>query len=339
MNKILWIFIILTLIIIIYIFYNYDKYIRVIPNFISINNKQKIKLLNTPLTPLKAKLFNFKKDKKLPSFYLTNPNFLSPVRDQGDCGACWAFVTTSLLSNSITKRIFKFGKNLSVQELLTCFNPINNGCNGAEPEKVLEWLEKTQFKLSINDEYNPKSPKECIKMAEIDGIRVQKDSVISLCKYIDDESQVIKDQNKLSQNIYNMKRFIIEKGSIYATISVYSDFLKFNGNKIYMKDSNDFLGGHAVEIIGWCDKNIDIRKNFNEYGYWICKNSWGKDWSSKYDFPGYFAIRMGFNESGIESRCGSAEPNVNYISRNVTPKNFSIESYPEYVREILLRKK
>lgn len=337
MNKILCSFIILTLIIIIYIFYNYDKYIRMIPTFISINNKQKIKLLNTPLTPLKAKLYTFKKDKKLPNFYLYNPYLLSPVRDQGDCGACWAFVITSMLSDSITKRIFKFGKNLSVQELLTCFNPLQNGCNGAEPEKVLEWLSKSQFRISINNEYNPKNSKECINMAEKDGIRVQKDSVVSLCQYIEDESQIIKEKSKLLQNIYNMKRFIIENGPIYATISVYSDFLKHNGNKVYIKDSNEFLGGHAVEILGWSNKRTDVRENFKE-GYWICKNSWGKDWSSKYDFPGYFAIRMGYNECGIESRCGSASPNVNSISNDFAPKNFIIESYAEYVREILLKK-
>jgi len=46
---------------------------------------------------------------------------------------------------------------------------------------------------------------------------------------------------------------------------------------------------------------------------------------------------MGFNESGIESRCGSAEPNVEYIDENLVSKNFIIESYPEYVREILLK--
>jgi C1A family cysteine protease len=318
-----------------YIFYNYDKYIRVFPAFISLKDRNKIKIINTPLYPLKAKLIKFKTYKKMPDFYLYNPDFLSPVRDQGDCGACWAFVITSMLSDSITKRIFNFGKNLSVQELLTCYDVTNNGCHGAEPEKVLEWLSESEFKIGINDNYTPENSNKCKKFAE-KGISIKKDSVVSICEYIKDESQ-IKDDKKILENIYNMKRYILEEGPIYCTISIYQDFIELNGDRIYIKNSNIFLGGHALEIIGWCDKNIDIRKNFNE-GYWICKNSWGKDWSSKYDFPGYCAIRMGFNECGIESRCGSAKPNVKYVSKTLEPKNFIIESYKDYVEEILLKK-
>ena len=287
-----------------------DKFERIFPPF-DIPDTIIKTLVTTPLKPLSSPLKQFTTGEELPNIYLYDPDSLSPVRNQKNCGACWAFVIASMISDDITVRITNFGKNLSVQELLSCY-PSTEGCEGADPEDVLKWLSSSQYKIGISDEYLEFDNDLC-KSYSIYGIPLKKDSVKSLCTFIDIESsETLIDNKILLQNIYNMKMKIRNKGPIYATISIYNDFFSFLGNEIYIKNSNSFIGGHAIEIIGWCDKGIDLRKNFKNYGYWICKNSWSKKWANKYDFPGYFAIRMGYNECGIESRTGCAEPNVQF---------------------------
>jgi len=49
-------------------------------------------------------------------------------------------------------------------------------------------------------------------------------------------------------------------------------------------------GGHAVKLVGWgVDKGVK---------YWKVANSWNPYWGEK----GYFRIRRGNNEGGIESQ-------------------------------------
>ena len=68
----------------------------------------------------------------------------------------------------------------------------------------------------------------------------------------------------------------------------------------------------------------------------MCKNSWGKDWAKEYDFPGYFAIRMGYNECGIESRCGGANPDVKFLLRDkLTLGNLVFTDYKTYIKNLL----
>jgi len=310
------IFIIFVILLIIFVYKKFkkDRFERIFPPLDLPDNIVTI-LTNTPLKPLSSPLKIFQQNQKLDNIYIYDPDNLSPVRNQKDCGACWAFVLTSMLSDDITVRIINFGKNLSVQELLTCY-PYTEGCQGADPEDVLKWLSRSNFKLGINDEYIQSDNGECKNFAD-NGVPIVKNSVKSLCTYINIESSESLINNQiLLKNIYNMKMQIKNNGPIYATISVYDDFFEFSGNEIYFKKNDIFIGGHAVEIVGWCNKGVDPRKNFKDYGYWVCKNSWGKKWSNKYIFPGYFAIRMGYNECGIESRTGCAEPNVDFLLPN-----------------------
>ena len=323
--------IVFSIAILLYYIYNKDNFRMILPPLKFQDASELIYILyeyNTSLSPLKSRIKDYKKSDIMPEIFIYNPLIITPVRDQKNCGACWAFVIASLLADYISVKIVTFKKNLSVQELLSCY-PNTDGCEGANVEDVLKWLEKSQFKISINDNYEPVNRNKCVKFSKI-GINIMENSVISLCKFINTESKINKkDQVTLEQNIYNMKSYILNKGPIYSTISIYSDFPTFNGLGVYKTNSTDFLGGHALEIIGWCDAGVDLRDEYKE-GYWVCKNSWGSDWAKLYDYPGYCAIRMGYNECGIESRAGAAEPDVLYLKRNSNVTNIlTITSFPQ----------
>ena len=316
---------------------NYKKGFKTFPVIVNFDFQHYYRVV-TPLKPLLSPIKAFEKDKVLPKIYIYNPKYFSPVRNQGRCGGCWAFVICSLLSDNVTIKTFKFGKNLNVQQLLSCY-PSGGACEGEAPEDALMWLSKTNFKLSIDNKYL-----QVITDCEFTntGISVKKNSVRSLCKYI--KRECITDPTKeetglLNENIYNMKMQLLKYGSFFGSINVYQDFFNFKGNKAYTKTSNDKIGGHAITIVGWCDKGVDKRDGFED-GYWVCKNSWGDRWASEYEFTGHFAIKMGSNECGIESRSGCAESNVDYDnSDKQIPSYLVYNNYIELLKYIIQQKK
>ncbi len=71
---------------------------------------------------------------------------MRPVRNQGQCGSCWAYASAasieSLLSIAMVNTV-----ELSTQNLVDC-NLKNNGCNGGFASKCKKLYEK-HFKLKI----------------------------------------------------------------------------------------------------------------------------------------------------------------------------------------------
>lgn len=105
-----------------------------------------------------------------------------------------------------------------------------------------------------------------------------------------------------------MRIELVKNGPIAVGFEVYDDFMSYAGG-VYTHDSetlhqtgdgfNPFeLTNHAVLIVGYGKDKI------SGHNYWIVKNSWGTEWGLK----GYFLIRRGTDECGIESLAVAATP-------------------------------
>merc|ERR1719382_1813653 len=92
-----------------------------------------------------------------------------------------------------------------------------------------------------------------------------------------------------------IQRMIMTGGPVETAFTVYSDFENYAGG-IYHHVSGSMAGGHAVKMVGWGVEN--------GVKYWKVANSWNPYWGEK----GYFRIRRGNNEGGIEDGITASSP-------------------------------
>lgn len=236
----------------------------------------------------------FLKAVPLPEQFKLLPEQILPSRDQGSCGSCWAFAITSSIADRIA--IMSQGKikiQLSPQDLLDCVRTESTqGCDGGWPPDAFDYLMKTAVVEQDKYPYEMKQNPDCKK---VDGGFKAK---VREVYYITEENTVVGSE-KHKANIENIKQNIFQHGPVVAGIKVYPDFNNYDGKTIYEPaPGQKEEGGHAIEIVGW-------GKNQNGENYWICKNSWGEGWGGGKDIgdpdqKGYFFMKMGINNCGIE---------------------------------------
>jgi len=97
----------------------------------------------------------------------------------------------------------------------------------------------------------------------------------------------------------SIKQDIYDHGSVEVAFSVYEDFLTYKVG-VYHHVTGSYLGGHAVKVIGW---GVQPESGTP---YWIVVNSWNETWGDK----GYFLIKRGNNECGVEGGATAGLPVV-----------------------------
>merc|ERR1712146_354560 len=97
----------------------------------------------------------------------------------------------------------------------------------------------------------------------------------------------------------DIQKAIMAGGPVETAFTVYTDFANYVSG-IYHHVSGSVEGGHAVRIVGWGVENG------NKY----CKaaNSWNPYWGEK----GYFRIKRGNNEGGIEDQAVASAPDAKW---------------------------
>jgi len=201
------------------------------------------------------------------------PTCIHPILNQADCGSCWAFGASESLSdraciatNGATNVV------LSPEDLVSC-DTGNMGCQGGYLNAAWSFMENQGIvTLSCfpytagNDDEAPPCQNTCD-----DGTKwtVYK----------------AKASGALSAN--QGKSEIFTNGPIETAFDVYEDFMNYTSG-VYIQHSNQFLGGHAVKVLGW--------GALNGVSYWLAQNSWGTSWG----MSGYFMIgtgQCGFDQS------------------------------------------
>lgn len=90
---------------------------------------------------------------------------------------------------------------------------------------------------------------------------------------------------------------IMNNGPVEGAFMVYEDFVNYKEG-VYQHVAGKLLGGHAIRILGWGVEN--------DVPYWLVANSWNTDWGDN----GYFKIKRGNDECGIEGQISAGLPRV-----------------------------
>lgn len=79
-------------------------------------------------------------------------NTITKVKNQGQCGACWAFCVIENLESMVAIKTNKL-EEFSVQELIDCAGYGNEGCNGGDMCTLLKWMSEMKVKVVKEKEY------------------------------------------------------------------------------------------------------------------------------------------------------------------------------------------
>ena len=87
-----------------------------------------------------------------------------------------------------------------------------------------------------------------------------------------------------------MRRELLAHGPLQVAFQVFADFHSYrSGTYVRTPSAAGPNGGHAVKIVGWGEDAAGVP-------YWTVANSWSATWGN----GGFFNIRRGTNECGIE---------------------------------------
>ncbi len=237
----------------------------------------------------------------LPSSFSWMSNGVTPIKDQGNCGACWAFSTVGPLESQILLQ--GCGTvDLSEQYLISCNVQGWNCPNGGWFAHDYHMNQSGQDNnvpgavLAADDPYAA-TDAPC-------GGTYNHPYRITNWAYVGSESAV-PGTDAIKQAIYTY-------GPVSVAVCAQELFQNYSGGVFNTSEScgSDVIN-HAVVLVGWNDNN-------GTDGYWILRNSWGASWGmSGYMYIGYGVSQVGYAANFIEY-AGGPVPSAAVYDPNLT---------------------
>lgn len=210
------------------------------------------------------------------------------------CGACFAMAPTSALADRV--RIARHAAfpdfMMSVQSILHC---VPSGCGGGDTDDVHEFIANNGVPVdtcvnfvAVGDGFHCTPENRCLNCDPSNCSAVKKFPIFGIDEY-----------GSLN-GVDQMKSEIYARGPISCQLYA-PPLLKWglgpNRTSIFDQGVGLTNADHEIGVVGFGqDNGVD---------YWIIRNSWGEYWGD----VGYFKLKMGDNQLGIESNtCSWATP-------------------------------
>ncbi|KAE8573687.1 Cat36 [Halyomorpha halys] len=200
---------------------------------------------------------------------------VTPVKNQGSCGACWAFSTTGAIEGQLFRKTGKL-VSLSEQQLMDCSTKYNNkGCKGGLMDNSFRYLKDVAGLESENSYPYEGKDRSC---------RYSKNKVVAGTKV-----KAYTDIRSLDDSA--LKSAVATVGPISIAVSAANQhFMYYRGGVFNGDTCNPSALDHGILLVGYgSESGTD---------YWLVKNSWGPNWGDK----GFMKLtRAKKNACGISS--------------------------------------
>merc|ERR1712055_780537 len=197
---------------------------------------------------------------------------VTPVKNQGHCGSCWAFSATGSLEGQHYKKTGHL-VSLSEQQLVDC-STANYGCQGGWVYKAFDYI-KTHHGIASESAYPYKGVKGHCHFHTNDAV-----ATLTGWVHVRGGSET------------DLQAAVSQKGPISVAIDASHRGFQMYKHGVY-HDSNCSPRNlnHAVLVVGYGQETGGK--------YWLVKNSWGRSWGNQ----GYINMAKDrHNHCGIASQ-------------------------------------
>jgi C1A family cysteine protease len=202
----------------------------------------------------------------LPTRYSVCDGGCTPIKDQGQCGSCWAFATTGVVEQLILTKD-QVTRDLSEQYLVSC-NKQRWGCAAGG---------YVAFDLFIDAV--PSGEPAAGAVYEADFPYRASDVA---CNPPHTHGEKLVSYTPLrSSAVADIKGAILAHGPLWTSVCADDSFARYRSGVFTGSGCSE--PNHAVVLVGWDDNNGQ--------GYWILRNSWGTGWGAS----GYMNVAWGAN--------------------------------------------
>uniref|UniRef100_A0A1I7TRF8 Pept_C1 domain-containing protein n=1 Tax=Caenorhabditis tropicalis TaxID=1561998 RepID=A0A1I7TRF8_9PELO len=198
---------------------------------------------------------------------------LTPIKNQGQCGSCWAFATVAAVE---AQHAIKKGSlvSLSEQELVDC-DFRDNGCSGGYRPYAMRFVKENGLETEKEYPYSASKHDQCFLKQNV---------------FLINTRVFINDYEMLSSHEEDIANWVGTKGPVTFGMEVTKAMYSYRSgifNPSVEDCTQKSMGSHALTIVGYGGEG--------ESSYWIVKNSWGTSWGAS----GYFRLARGVNSCGM----------------------------------------
>jgi len=225
--------------------------------------------LNVPDMPQAPKKYQMQAKSMASSVDWRDSGAVTAVKDQGQCGSCWAFGATASMEAAHWE---KYGSTvqMSEQQVVDC-DTRDGGCNGGWYDTAWRYVSE-EGGIATQADYPYTARGGSCKASQMDFV-----SGVAGCvggpNFFCDNHGLVGDEEELKKMLND------------RPVAVAVDASPFQFYSSGILDCRSFHSlNHAVFAVG-----------YNDGSDWIIKNSWGKSWGEQ----GYVRVGMGGNPCGV----------------------------------------
>jgi cysteine peptidase B len=210
-----------------------------------------------------------------------NSGAVTPVKNQGKCGSCWAFSTVQTLESATFLATGDL-PILAPQQLVSC-DPGNHGCNGGWTPTAFEYIIANGVETATTIPYtsgaNETVPACTYNSRKVNATMTSFNYAIPSCL-----SGPCTTQNETL--LYSKLK---SQGPASIIVDASNWQLYVSGVFTGTCSSAGTALNHAVQLVGYGVDSLTGTK------YWIVRNSWGTNWGQ----GGYIYLPFGQNKCGF----------------------------------------